>query len=75
MPSSSFHSVNMLKKIKGERGEGPWENWSLEELGESPGVADLQKCCGLPEQSFAGVNIGFRELKMTAWSFGTSLTR
>ena len=29
--------------FKGERGEGPREEWSLGELGEGPGVADLQR--------------------------------
>ena len=35
-------------------GEGPLEKWSLGELGEGPGVVDLQRCWGYPEQSYKG---------------------
>ena len=35
----------------GSQGEG---GGSQGELGEGPGVVDLQRCCGFPEQSFVG---------------------
>ena len=44
-------------KIKRERGkgEGPGEGGgSLGELGEGPGVVDLQRCWGFSEQSYKG---------------------
>ena len=48
---------NMSNIIKGERGkgEGPGEGGgSPGELGEGPGVVDLQRCWGFPEQSYQG---------------------
>lgn len=51
---------------EGERGRVPWRR---------------SRCCGFPEvlglprAELQGMNIGFRELKMTAWSFRTSMTK
>ena len=61
-PSSSFFSTCLPPncssfKIKREtgKGEGPWEGGgSLGILGEGPGVVDLQRCWGCPEQSYQG---------------------
>ena len=58
-----------------EKGEGPLEG----ERGRVPGRRST--CCGFPEVlGFSRaqqqvMNIGIRELKMTAWSFQTSLTK
>ena len=49
--------TKIMPQIKGERGkgEGPGEGGGSQgELGEGPGVVDLQRCWGFPEQSFVG---------------------
>ena len=54
---SLFDSAIMKIKFKGERGKGEGkgeEGGSQGELGEGPGVVDLQRCWGCPEHSYQG---------------------
>ena len=45
----------LLVIIERGKGEGPGEGGgSQKELGKGPGVVDLQRCWGLPEQSYQG---------------------
>ena len=51
---SVCHSMIVQLRERG-KGEGPGEGGGSQgELGEGPGVADLQRCWGFPEQSYTG---------------------
>ena len=56
-PSDIRKLPTAADNAKGERGkgEGPGEGGGSQgELGEGPGVVDLQRCWGCPEQSYTG---------------------
>ena len=47
-----FHTLTPADNVEGE---GPGEGGgSQKELGKGPGVVDLQRCWGFPEQSYKG---------------------
>ena len=48
-----FHYAPRMKDATHERGKGEGGG-SQKELGKGPGVVDLQRCWGSPEQSYQG---------------------
>ena len=54
---TSTQALEMQLSVKGERGKGEGQGeggGSQGELGEGPGVVDLQRCWGCSEQSYTG---------------------
>ena len=57
MGTTEMEAGGVKREIKRERGkrEGPGEGGGPQkELGEGPGVVDLQRCWVFPEQSYKG---------------------
>ena len=53
-PSNTLISGLSTHTYEGEKGKGLGGGGSPGELGEGPGVADLQRCWGCHEQSYQG---------------------
>ena len=82
LPIEITYSTFVLQDLRDNVEKGTGEGGRSRGRGRVPGrTGRRSRCCGFAEvlgffrAELYGTNIGFRELRMTAWSFGTSLTK